>query len=172
MDSARHAYVTLPTGPTVFIAHGGQLVGVHHVPIKHSPEQEFFGQELSSASAEDDPVMGPALAQLSEYFAGHRQTFDVPFALHGTAGQKRIWNLLLAIPYGELTTYGQIAKQLGKPGMAQAVGGAVGHNPISIIVPCHRVMGADGNMVGYAGGIERKRMLLELEGHTPDRPLF
>ena len=172
MISARHAHVTLPTGPTVVIAHDERLVGVYHVPIKHSPDREVFGRELSSASAAGDPVIGPALEQLSEYFAGQRQTFDVPFTLHGTDTQKRVWQLLMDIPFGELTTYGQIAQQLGKPGMAQAVGGAVGHNPISIIVPCHRVMGADGGLVGYAGGLERKRMLLELEGHTPDRPLF
>lgn len=169
---ARHAYVSLPTGRTVFIADGNELTGVYHVPIKHSPDPADFGEEMSSASAEEDPVIGPALKQLREYFAGERRDFDVPFGLRGTDSQVRIWEILQEIPFGELTTYGDIAKRLGKPGMAQAVGGVVGRNPISIIVPCHRVIGADGGLIGYAGGLDRKRMLLELEGHAIDRPLF
>ena len=102
-----------------------------------------------------------AAAQLDEYFAGERTTFDVPLAQHGTPFELRVWDRLRAIPYGETTTYGEIARELGSS--ARAVGRANGRNPISIIVPCHRVVGADGSLTGYAGGLEAKRALLDHE---------
>lgn len=110
-------------------------------------------------------------AQLTEYFAGQRRDFTVPLAASGNAFQKQVWALLVAIPYGETRAYGELARALGNPGAARAVGLANGQNPLSILVPCHRVIGANGALTGYAGGLPRKRALLELEGALP-RSLF
>lgn len=109
--------------------------------------------------------------QLSAYFAGQRRDFTVPLAAHGNTFQKQVWALLAAIPFGETRTYGELARALGNPGAARAVGLANGQNPISILAPCHRVIGSNGALTGYAGGLARKRALLELEGALP-RSLF
>ena len=116
------------------------------------------------------PVLLAARCWLDAYFAGERPgVADVPLAPRGTAFQRRVWDALLAIPYGETRTYGELAVALGSS--ARAVGSAVGKNPISVIVPCHRVLGAGGSLTGYAGGLERKRALLALErAHAPERP--
>jgi methylated-DNA-[protein]-cysteine S-methyltransferase len=105
-----------------------------------------------------------ARKQILEYFAGKRTTFDVTLDLQGTPFQQQVWTALVGIPYGKTTTYGAICKFLKAPKAARAVGGAVGHNPVSIIVPCHRVVGSDGSLTGYGGGLDRKLALLELEG--------
>jgi methylated-DNA-[protein]-cysteine S-methyltransferase len=110
------------------------------------------------------PVLRQAERQLKEYFAGTRTAFDLPLDFHGTDFQKRVWTALLAIPFGETRSYGEIARALGKPSAMRAVGAANGRNPISIIAPCHRVIGANGTLTGYGGGIERKRWLLAHEG--------
>jgi methylated-DNA-[protein]-cysteine S-methyltransferase len=102
--------------------------------------------------------------QLSQYFAGERLDFDVPLAIAGTPFQRRVWRALREIPYGETTSYGEIARRLGRPSASRAVGLANGRNPIAVIIPCHRVIGSDGSLTGYGGGLERKRLLLELEG--------
>jgi methylated-DNA-[protein]-cysteine S-methyltransferase len=102
-------------------------------------------------------------AQLEEYFAGRRTTFDVPLAAEGAPFERRVWRALEDIPYGETVSYGEIARRVGQPSAARAVGLANGRNPIAVIVPCHRVIGADGTLTGYGGGLERKRLLLELE---------
>ena len=102
-------------------------------------------------------------AQLAEYFAGRRSSFEVPLAMTGTAFERRVWSALREIPYGESISYGELARRIGKPTGARAVGLANGRNPISVIVPCHRVIGADGSLTGYGGGVERKRFLLDLE---------
>lgn len=112
----------------------------------------------------DADALAGMTAQLAEYLAGERRAFDVPLALHGTPFQRQVWEMLLTIPYGETLTYGDIAHALGKPGGAQAVGGAVGRNPVSIIVPCHRVLGSDGSLTGYMWGMHVKRWLLDREG--------
>lgn len=104
--------------------------------------------------------------QLSEYFAGERTGFDVELSMRGTAFQRRVWCALQEIPYAETISYGELARRLGVPSAARAVGLANGCNPVSVIVPCHRVIGADGTLTGYGGGIERKRLLLELEADT------
>ncbi|WP_143831821.1 methylated-DNA--[protein]-cysteine S-methyltransferase [Nocardiopsis sp. CNR-923] len=104
-----------------------------------------------------------AIAQLRAYFAGELREFDLPLAPAGTDWQLRVWAALTTIPYGETASYGQLARELGRPTASRAVGMANGRNPISIIVPCHRVIGADGSLTGYAGGLERKRFLLALE---------
>jgi methylated-DNA-[protein]-cysteine S-methyltransferase len=103
------------------------------------------------------------VAQMDEYFAGERRTFDLPLDLHGTEFQRAVWAKLLAIPYGETTTYGVLARALGRPDRARAIGAAVGRTPVAIIVPCHRVIGSDGSLTGYGGGLQRKATLLDLE---------
>jgi methylated-DNA-[protein]-cysteine S-methyltransferase len=108
-----------------------------------------------------------AAQELGEYFAGRRKSFDVPLDPQGTAFQQSVWQALQRIASGQLDTYGDIARQLGRPEAARAVGAAVGRNPVSVIVPCHRVVGRDGSLTGYAGGLPRKQALLALEGAVP-----
>ncbi len=111
----------------------------------------------------DHPILLETERQLGEYFAGARRSFDVPLSFAGTDFQKRVWAALLAIPFGETRSYGEIAEQLGAPGASRAVGAANGRNPISIIAPCHRVVGSNGKLTGFAGGLEAKAFLLDLE---------
>jgi methylated-DNA-[protein]-cysteine S-methyltransferase len=111
----------------------------------------------------DDAAFADARAQLEQYFAGERREFDVALDLRGNSYQLRVWNALLGIPYGETTSYGELARRIGDPDGARAVGSANGANPIAVIVPCHRVIGANGKLVGYGGGLENKRLLLDLE---------
>ena len=112
---------------------------------------------------EKHPVLAKTEQQLGEYFAGRRKTFSVSLDMRGTPFQKNVWEALLAIPFGETKSYGQLAKQLGNPRATRAVGAANGRNPISIIVPCHRVIGSSGKLTGFAGGLETKAHLLDLE---------
>ncbi|MDI1271253.1 MAG: methylated-DNA--[protein]-cysteine S-methyltransferase [Polaromonas sp.] len=113
----------------------------------------------------EHPVLKEVMRQLGEYFAGRRTEFDVPLDLaHGTAFQQSVWQALLDIPQGGTASYGEVGRRIGKPAAVRAVGAAVGRNPVSIIVPCHRVMGANGALTGYAGGLDRKTALLKLEG--------
>ena len=109
------------------------------------------------------PVLIETAHQLSEYFAGKRQRFDLALAFTGTAFQRQVWDALLSIPFGETRTYGQIAQQIGNPSAVRAVGAANGRNPISIVAPCHRVIGASGGLTGFAGGLAAKQLLLALE---------
>ncbi|TAL65888.1 MAG: methylated-DNA--[protein]-cysteine S-methyltransferase [Legionella sp.] len=118
----------------------------------HSPQEK-----------QNHPVLLEVAQQLKEYFAGQRQHFSLPLDFHGTEFQKKVWQALLTIPYGETRSYGQIAQQIGNPKSMRAVGAANGKNPISIITPCHRVIGANGQLVGFAGGLKIKSYLLELE---------
>jgi len=113
---------------------------------------------------EDAAVFREAVDQLRAYFAGERRAFELPLAADGTAFQQRVWAALAEIPFGETRSYADVARQLGQPGASRAVGMANGRNPISIIVPCHRVIGANGTLTGYGGGLERKRWLLRHEG--------
>jgi len=136
------------------------LVGVYFPGHRYPPSPGSIGAEVAEG---DDPLLGPAAGQLREYLAGDRRTFDVPIATAGDPFSERVWALLRAIPYGETTTYGALADQLGSRGLAQRVGQAVGHNPLSIVIPCHRVVGAGGSLTGFAGGLDRKRHLLDLE---------
>lgn len=117
----------------------------------------------------DAGALAEATGQLTDYLDGTRQAFDLPLDLVGTPFQRQIWNALLAIPYGETVTYRDLARALGQPGGAQAVGGAIARNPISIIVPCHRVLGSNGSLTGYAWGIHVKRWLLDHERHVAGR---
>lgn len=120
----------------------------------------------------DADALADAAAQLAAYVAGTRQSFDLPLDLTGTPFQRRVWHALLAIPYGETVTYRDLACDLGRPGGAQAVGGAVARNPVSIVVPCHRVLGSDGSLTGYAWGLHVKRWLLDHERRVSGRTLL
>jgi methylated-DNA-[protein]-cysteine S-methyltransferase len=111
----------------------------------------------------DEDAFAEVRAQLGEYFAGDRRDFDVDLALDGTPFQREVWSALRAIPYGETISYGELARRVNRPWASRAVGAANGRNPVAIIVPCHRVIGADGTLTGYGGGLERKRTLLDLE---------
>ena len=139
----------------------------------------FIGQKYFPAGTEtwvdkrDYPAFVALVSWLKDYFAGKKPKTKVPLSPVGTDFQQAVWKLLLEIPYGKTTTYGAIATQLapdGRKASAQAVGGAVGHNPISLLIPCHRVLGSDGSLTGYAGGLEKKCALLELEGVTAPPP--
>lgn len=118
----------------------------------------------SAAGVKAEGILGAALSQLEEYFTGKRRTFDLPLALAGTDFQRAVWQHLLTIPYGQTTSYGEVAQAIGRPMAVRAAGAANGRNPIAIIVPCHRVVGADGSLTGYGGGLWRKEWLLRHEG--------
>jgi len=154
----QHIIFDSPIGPLTAVENDAGLAAVYMAVHKRRPALETFGARVAGS-----PVLDAAAEQLGEYFAGQRREFSVPLAAAGSEFQHRVWAALREIPYGELRTYGELAAMLGDPSMAQAVGSANGRNPISIIVPCHRVVGADGSLVGYAGGLERKQFLLELE---------
>jgi methylated-DNA-[protein]-cysteine S-methyltransferase len=139
----------------------GVLTGVYMVDHRHRPELETFGPRLEGTDAE--VVFGAAIAQLGEYFAGARLVFDLPTQATGTAFQRDVWAQLAQIPYGETITYAELALRIGNPNAVRAVGLANGRNPLSIVVPCHRVVGSNGSLTGFGGGIERKRYLLALE---------
>ena len=119
--------------------------------------------DFGTGDVSDDPRFEPLVSQLDEYFAGGRTAFDLPLRQQGSPFEQHVWAELLAIPYGETASYGEIAARIGRPGMARAVGRANARNPIAIICPCHRVIGSDGALTGYAGGLDMKRSLLELE---------
>ena len=131
-------------------------------------DQKYFPAVSNNWIAKNShPVFISLDSWFKEYFDGKKPKIKIPLSLTGSEFRQAVWKLLLKIPYGKTTTYGEIAAQLisdGKKASGQAVGGAVGHNPISILVPCHRVLGADGSLTGYAGGLERKQALLEQEG--------
>ena len=143
---------------------GTALTGLYcDPPPEGQPPPEARRDDLAFADARD---------QLAAYFAGELQDFDLPLAAKGTSFQHEVWTALRDIPYGTTTTYGALARQLGKPvGAARAVGACNGRNPIGIVVPCHRVIGSTGNVVGYAGGLDRKRWLLAHEARVADRSL-
>jgi methylated-DNA-[protein]-cysteine S-methyltransferase len=127
----------------------------------------MFGSRVAAAS---DPLLTAAARQIEEYLAGERVEFDLPTDAAGDDFQLRVWALLAEIPYGETVTYGDLAERCGDRRLARDVGQAVGSNPLSMIVPCHRVVGKDGKLTGYAGGLDRKRSLLELEGALRPEP--
>jgi methylated-DNA-[protein]-cysteine S-methyltransferase len=150
-----------PLGPITAAAENEALTGLWFLNQKYYP-----GQTSEWIDKPDYPLFKSLDAWLLDYFSGKNPRLDFKLAPHGTVFQKRVWKLLLKIPYGKTSTYGAIAKALAteKGSSARAVGGAVGHNPLSILIPCHRVIGASGNITGYAGGIDKKRALLQLEG--------
>lgn len=142
-----------PLGDLLLVAVDGALTKVHFAPY----------EEPDTPATPDVSVLVEAARQLAEHFDGQRTDFDLPLAPPGTAFQQRVWDELRRIPYGTTTTYGELAQRLGDPRCVRAVGLANGRNPIAVVVPCHRVIGSDGKLRGYAGGIERKQRLLALE---------
>jgi methylated-DNA-[protein]-cysteine S-methyltransferase len=150
----RYSTLTTPIGELMLTADDdGALTGVN-LPNRHPDPAGWV---------RDDELLADARRQLSEYFAGERTTFDLPLRPAGAPFQLRVWEALLRIPYGETASYGEIARGLGHPTASRAVGAANGRNPIAIVVPCHRVIGSNGSLTGYAGGLECKRALLDLE---------
>jgi methylated-DNA-[protein]-cysteine S-methyltransferase len=157
----RHTTVTTDEiDDVILVATGSAVTGIYFPGHWTNPDWSSFGDVVD---AESDPVLAGAVAQLREYLRGERDDFDFPIELHGNAFQQRVWRILRGIPFGETRTYGDIAEELGDRSLARMVGQAVGHNPISIVVGCHRVVGKSGSLTGYAGGLTRKAFLLELE---------
>jgi methylated-DNA-[protein]-cysteine S-methyltransferase len=145
-----------PIGELTLTAVGGVLTGVHM-----SKQRHFSG--IPDGYERDDAGLAHVVAQLEAYFAGELKDFDLPTEMHGTDFQRRVWASLCEIPYGETISYGELARWVGNPKASRAVGLANGRNPVAIIVPCHRVIGADGSLTGYGGGLDRKVWLLEHE---------
>jgi methylated-DNA-[protein]-cysteine S-methyltransferase len=153
-----HTTMDSPVGPLTLVERDGGLAGIYLPEHRHMPDPATFGDR------DDDAAPLPAARrQLTEYFDGGRTRFDLPLNTGGTPFQQRVWAALLEIPYGETTSYGELAQRIGAPGAARAVGLANGRNPVSIVVPCHRVVGSTGGLTGYGGGIETKRRLLAAE---------
>lgn len=162
----RHAVIDSPVGQLTAVEYQLGLAAIYWQEHKRRPSIETLG---ALADAADSPVMEETAQQLGQYFAGERREFELPLAPSGNEFQHRVWALLKEIPYGELRSYGQLAVELGDKSLAQAVGAANGRNPLSIVVPCHRVVAANGALTGFAGGLERKEFLLALE--NPKRGL-
>ena len=154
-----YATVESPLGELLLVGDGYALLGLHMqrgrkaVPV--DPGWQRSEEQFSNVRV-----------QLEEYFAGRRSVFDLPLDLRGTAFQRRVWRALLGVPYGETLTYGELASRIGQPSAARAVGHANGSNPLAVIVPCHRLVGANGTLVDYGGGLERKQHLLSLEARA------
>lgn len=146
--SRTHTTIDSPLGDLTLVAENGVLSGLYFPGHWYMPDSDAFGVRSENGFER-------AEQQLGEYFAGERTSFDLATTMSGDEFQRRVWALLDRIPYGRTTTYGEIAGELGDPTMAREVGGAVGRNPVSVIVPCHRVVGKDGKLTGYAGGLER-----------------
>lgn len=151
-----HTVVDSPLGELVLVAEGDALAGLYMTDQRHRPPAETFGRR-------EAVLLGEVAEQLEEYFAGERTVFDVRLALRGTPFQQTVWAALCDIPYGEHISYGELARRVGNPAAARAVGLANGRNPVGIVVPCHRVVGTGGALTGYGGGLDRKRYLLDLE---------
>ena len=158
--NTRHCVIDSQLDELTVVADGDALTGVYFSHHWHRPDQATFGPRVDAHS---DVLLAEASAQLTAYLAGDRADFDLPLSPHGDQRQQRVWRMLTAIPYGGTLTYGELATALADGTTAQEVGQAVGRNPLSIVVPCHRVVGSNGQLTGYAGGLKRKQFLLELE---------
>lgn len=155
----QHTVIDSPYGPLTLVAEAGVLCGLYMTDQRHRPPEETFGEH-------DETPFDAAIGQLEAYFEGELKEFTVELRLNGTEFQRRVWDQLRRIPYGETRSYGELADALGSPGASRAVGLANGKNPIGIIVPCHRVVGANGSLTGYGGGLDRKQRLLDFESGT------
>ena len=172
MNHAAHLYTETdsPLGTILLCGTARGLTGLYMENHRHGPEQA----ERAGWTRDDAPFTA-ACIQLAEYFAGKRTAFDLALdreAMGGTAFQQKVWAVLMEIPYGETVSYGELARRIGQPAAVRAVGLANGRNPVSVIVPCHRVVGAGGQLTGYGGGIERKTALLALEARGRGGWLF
>ncbi|WP_029109866.1 methylated-DNA--[protein]-cysteine S-methyltransferase [Mycobacterium sp. URHD0025] len=164
MTTLHYRTMDSPVGLLTLAGRDGRLMHLRMVDQTYEPSREGWEN--------DDTAFADAVDQLSAYFAGERTDFDLELDMVGTQFQRRVWQALQTIPYGQTCSYGEIARQIGSPGASRAVGLANGHNPIGIIVPCHRVIGANGSLTGYGGGLDRKRALLELERSRTMPALF
>lgn len=151
-------WMSSPIGDLRLVAGGGALRRVHLTERRGDPTPAAYGSER-----DDEPVLQQARRELDEYFAGERRRFDVPLGAEGSEFQRAVWAALMAVEFGAICSYGDIAKAMGRPTATRAVGGANNKNPLPIIVPCHRVVGSDRSLVGFGGGLERKRWLLAHE---------
>jgi len=154
--TATHTVVASPIGDLTLVAEDGRLTGVYFKHDWRRPDPAGFGVRTQAG-------FDAVTRQLSEYFADQREQFDLPADARGDEFQRSVWDLIGEIGYGQTTTYGELARALGPGVLAKDVGAAVGSNPLAVIVPCHRVVGKDGKLTGYAGGLDRKRFLLDLE---------
>ena len=157
--TAEHTIVATPLGEVTVVRDGDALTGLYFPHHWYMPNRSTFGPRSEQGFDE-------AARQLHEYFAGRRRAFDLPLAPRGDAFQHSVWDLIRQVPYGQTSTYGELAGLLGDGVSAQKVGAAVGRNPLSVIVACHRIVGRNGKLTGYAGGIARKQALLDLEEST------
>jgi methylated-DNA-[protein]-cysteine S-methyltransferase len=153
-------YCDTPLGRMLLVANEKGLCGLHFVGQKYFPQK---GKDW----IQDEKVLKRAKREVMEYFAGKRKRFDVPLAPEGTAFQRAIWREIAKVPFGETITYSELARRAGFPNCARAAGAATGRNPVGVIVPCHRIVGTNGSLTGYAGGLPKKKALLALEGLAP-----
>lgn len=160
MSTTTHTVIESPVGALTLVADGGALAGLYFAHHWYRPDPATFGARDDSGG---DSAFAAAGRQLGEYFAGRRTRFDLPLRANGDEFQRAVWAHVARIPYGVTATYGDIARDLGDPALARDVGAAVGRNPLAVLVPCHRVVGKGGALTGYAGGLRRKRYLLDLE---------
>jgi methylated-DNA-[protein]-cysteine S-methyltransferase len=161
ISSAVRVHVILPSpiGPLTLVAEAGRLTALYLDTERHRPDEHSLGEP-------GDPGAAPfaaATRQLADYFAGQLTEFDLPLALAGTDFQRRVWAALQTIPYGQTWSYAQLAEKIGRVSAVRAVGLANSKNPIAVVIPCHRVIGSDGSLTGYGGGLDRKQFLLDLE---------
>ncbi|MGO2658353.1 methylated-DNA--[protein]-cysteine S-methyltransferase [Mycetocola reblochoni] len=164
----QHTIIDSPVGELDLVSHDGALAGVYFRDHRHAPSDR--GERVSLPLAAS--VLQLAAEQLAEYFAGHRRAFTLTHRVDGTEFQRRVWDELERIPFGSTASYGELAAKIGSPAAVRAVGLANGRNPLSIVVPCHRVVGATGQLTGYGGGVEVKRRLLDMERLVVDPPLI
>ncbi|WP_166905710.1 methylated-DNA--[protein]-cysteine S-methyltransferase [Mycobacterium sp. DL440] len=164
MTTLHYRTMDSPVGLLTLAGRDGKLMHLRMVDQTYEPSREGWQS--------DETAFVEAVDQLTDYFAGDRTEFDLELDMVGTQFQRRVWEALQAIPYGQTCSYGEIARQIGSPAASRAVGLANGHNPIGIIVPCHRVIGANGSLTGYGGGLDRKRALLDLEKSRTMPALF
>jgi len=162
LQPMNYRYLDTPIGRLRLVSTGSRLAAI---------EFEHHHGEPGADTSATDAVLELAAAQLLEYFAGRRRQFELPLAAAGTAFQRQVWDALAAIPWGELRSYADIARAIERPTAVRAVGAANGRNPLPIVVPCHRVVGSNGSLTGFAGGLGIKRRLLELEGSLGGLPL-
>ncbi len=165
--STRSALATTRLGTLTLTAEDERVTGVYFPGHWHPPTEGALGERVE---LDDDPTLAALAVELEEFFAGERTSFTCATALHGGVFETAVWRLLQDIPYGTTVTYGDLAARMGGAGHARRVGQAVGRNPISVVVPCHRVVGSGGALTGYAGGLERKRFLLDLERDPAPSP--
>jgi methylated-DNA-[protein]-cysteine S-methyltransferase len=158
-DSTIHTILSSPIGDLTLVARAAALVGLYFRSHWYRPDVRSFGDTCVEAFT-------AVQQELEEYFAGERRHFDVPLHAEGDSRQRRVWQLIQEVPYSATSTYGELARELSDGTTAQEVGAAVGRNPLSILVPCHRIVGSTGKLTGYAGGLRRKQFLLDLERDT------